>query len=384
MSQAIESHLVWLSAVTWSFPLVGRTRMIEEEWQALGQSSSFIQIPSYRSALERLRAHRQPRESADVIRPWPSFPTATWTFLGESRVRRDIARRARQLRRDCKARFDMSSAVAIVVSPVWLPWLGELPFRAVIYDCIDDVAVMTPRPELLDLYQRWEAELIDRSDAAVASASGLADAIRERRPELAVTTIRNGVATEAFAASARRDPRPDDLPPASERICVGFVGALYDWIDWALIESVVERLPQFDFVFVGPHDGSGQIERIAERRNVYFLGPRPYDRVPAYIAAFDIGWVPFAAGKVSAHANPVKIYEYLALAKPVVSTPVADVDEFQGLVHVGRTPESISALLCKVAASDDDRSLDRIAFAKHNCWRNRALDYLEFITSVLH
>ena len=45
--------------------------------------------------------------------------------------------------------------------------------------------------------------------------------------------------------------------------------------------------------------------------------------VPAYMQAFTVGWVPFAAGAIARAANPVKIYEYLALGKPVVSTPVA-------------------------------------------------------------
>ena len=98
----------------------------------------------------------------------------------------------------------------------------------------------------------------------------------------------------------------------------------------------------------------------AGQRNVRVLGPRPYAHVPAYVQAFDVCWVPFDQSQVSRAANPVKIYEYLALGKPVVSTPVADTETFGGLVHVGRSADEIAALLRAARFENDEHAAARV------------------------
>ena len=376
-------HLVSLSAVTWDFPLVGRTRMLTESWLRRGQATTFVQVPSYRSAWERLSTARRPRQLANVVRPWPTWPARCWPSIPSAVLRRSIARRARALRRQLDTHVDWDEAVALVVSPVWAPWLAALPFRAVVYDCIDDLKVHVPTPQLRRVYDAWEAELLERASGVVASAQILGDGLRARRPELAVVTIRNGVDCEDFQRRAREAPRPSDLP-RSGRPCVGFVGALYEWIDWELVGRVVAGLPDLDFVFVGPRNRSGRTAGgSSEAPNLFFLGVKPYAEVPAYIAAFDACWIPFKRDRVAAAANPVKLYEYLALGKPVVSTPVADPESFGGLVaFVGGSNEMIDELR-RAVRDEGARGEDRVAFARTNSWDARASEIVEYVGALL-
>ena len=155
-----------------------------------------------------------------------------------------------------------------------------------------------------------------------------------------------------------------------------------DKIDWDMIEGVARRLADVSFVFVGPDDGRGEVGRLAALPNVRLLGPRPYDQVPAYVQAFDACWVPFRQDRVGRAANPVKLYEYLAVGKPVVSTPVADVESFEGLVRVGRTPEEFAARLREVLANPETDAAQRIAFAARNSWRERASAYVSFAAAL--
>lgn len=372
---------VSLSAVTWDFALVGRTRMLTEAWLRLRQPTVFVQVPSYRTALERLLKPLRPADSATVVRPWPIRPARWWDAADEAGIRARIRKRAAGLRRTLEREIDFSRSAAVVVSPVWTPWLDELPFGRVIYDCIDDAAVHVPRPRLAALYQRWNTELIRRADGAVVTAEILGQELRAVRADLPIRVIRNGVDATGFERSAGATPRPADMP-ARGRPIIGFVGALYDWIDWGLIVHAARALSDCDFVFVGPTDGRGATSGPAALPNVRFLGPRPYDRVPAYMAAFDAAWVPFDASRVSRAANPVKIYEYLAVGKPVVTTPVADTDSFGGLVRVGRTPEEIVAQL-RAAVGERDADVERRrAFARANSWDARAVEYVSFLTSL--
>ena len=380
-SPAVPDRPVTLAAVTWDFALVGRTRMLTEAWLKLHAAPVFVQVPSLRTAVEKALAPFRPAPSATVVRPWPIRPIRWWDPHNESGLRRLIRRKAANLRRRLDHIIDFSRSTAIVVSPVWSPWLEELPFAHVVYDCIDEVTVHIPRPDLTPLYQKWEYELIARAAGAVTTAETLSEGLRSRNARLPITVIRNGVDADHFERVARANGRPKDLP-VSNRPIIGFVGALYNWIDWRLIADVARALPDYDFVFVGPHDGRGALNLLDGAQNVRFLGPRPYARVPAYMAAFDVAWVPFDQSRVSRAANPVKIYEYLAVGKPVVTTPVADTNLFGTLVRVGRTPEEIVECLRAALAERDVKIDERKEFARANSWNARAAEYLSFITSL--
>jgi glycosyltransferase involved in cell wall biosynthesis len=373
--------IVSLAAVTWTFALVGRTRMLTEAWIRQRQPTTFVQVPSLRTALQRFTTPFRARDEAPVVRPWPAYPCRWWPIVGEGQLGRSIRRRAGQLHRQLDRVIDLSEATVIVVSPLWTPWLERLPFKHVIYDCIDDVAVHVPRREVDSLYRRWEDELVQRASGAVVTAEPLRETLQKKRPNLPIATIRNGVDAERFEKLAKSSPRPADLP-AGQRPIVGFVGALYEWIDWKLIERVVRASPDLDFVFVGPHDRRGSTQTLARFDNVSFLGARPYDQVPAYVSAFDICWVPFDQSRVSQAANPVKVYEYLALGKPVVSTPVADTDSFDGHVRVGRDADEIARMLHEARDPDDSRATRRVRFAEANSWDVRASDYVDFVASL--
>jgi glycosyltransferase involved in cell wall biosynthesis len=355
--------------------------MLTEAWLRQGQPTTFVQVPSYRTALQRLTAAFRPRAEAPVVRPWPIRPARWWNPANEAQLCRAARRRAVGLRQQLGRLLDLSQATAIVVSPVWVPWLEELPFKRVVYDCIDDVAVHVPRSGLGALYEQWEQELVGRATGAVVTAEPLAEALRQRRTDLPIAMIRNGVDVERFERAARAFPRPEDLP-ATGRPIVGFVGALYEWVDWKLITAAVRAMPECDFVFVGPHDGRSSAAALADARNATFLGARPYERVPAYVQAFDVGWVPFDQSRVSRAANPVKIYEYLALGKPVVSTPVADTASFEGLVRVGCGTDEIVAHLRAAVAEGDDQSARRVRFARANSWDVRASAYASFVAAL--
>lgn len=373
--------IVSLAAVTWDFRLVGRTRMLTEAWARDGQPTVFVQVPSYRTALQRILAPLRSDTPIPVIRPWPAPRARRWPRLGESALTGIIRRRSAALRRQLDRVMTWDHSVALVVSPVWTPWLDELPFRRVVYDCIDALTVHVPRPELAALYESWEARLVDRAAGAVVTAQSLGNTLRARRPDLKVALIRNGVDVERFQMLAAQSRRPSDVP-LSPRPIVGFVGALYQWIDWELIHRTAHDLPEFDFVFVGPHDRRHTTRRMPPLPNVRFVGPRPYDRVPAYIDTFTVGWVPFHQDAVGTAANPVKIYEYLALGKPVVTTPVADPESFGGLVTVARTAEEMVPALRAAAGTATTGTAARVAFARQNSWSERASAILRFVAAL--
>lgn len=375
---------VSFAAVLWNFPLVGRTRMLTQAWLDTGLHPAFVEpAHSYRSRLAAVFRASAGRPGF-VVRPGPTrYPVRWWPRLSPARLRKMLREAGHRLKRALDRRLDWSAAAALVVSPAWADWLDALPFRTVIYDCIDDLSVHAPNPAMRRLFQTWEARLLEKCHAIVTTAEALRDDLARRRPGLPAALIRNAVDPAAFRAAAARAARPADLP-ADGRPIIGFVGALFEWIDWPLLLRAADALPDARFVFVGPHNQPQQIEALARRGNVRLLGPRPYDAVAAYVAAFDVCWVPFAAGHITRAANPVKIYEYLALGKPVVTTAVADPHAFAGLIEAGHDADAVIEALRRAlgAAGPTPDAEARRAYADANSWSARASDYMEFLRSL--
>ena len=99
------------------------------------------------------------------------------------------------------------------------------------------------------------------------------------------------------------------------------------------------------------------------------------------MATFDVCWAPFTQDRISKAANPVKIYEYLALGKPVVSTPVADTHSFDSHVTVASDSDAMIGAI-REALNQHSTAPARIAFSDANSWAHRAREYVAFARSV--
>jgi hypothetical protein len=101
---------------------------------------------------------------------------------------------------------------------------------------------------------------------------------------------------------------------------IGFLGTLFQFTDDILLEYIIKERPSYNFIFLGDVDNSFPIEKIKNFNNVYFLGKISKDLVSNYIRYFDVCLNPFKNHEVNDSVSPVKVFEYLALRKPVVST----------------------------------------------------------------
>jgi glycosyltransferase involved in cell wall biosynthesis len=109
---------------------------------------------------------------------------------------------------------------------------------------------------------------------------------------------------------------------------VGFVGAFEYWVDFELVLRVAQRLPGVNFLLVG---GGRRWEAVKQRAaelhltNVHLTGPAPYQVAMDYVAGMDVCLLPFMRDPVSDGSCPLKLFEYAALYRPIVSTPTREV-----------------------------------------------------------
>jgi glycosyltransferase involved in cell wall biosynthesis len=124
---------------------------------------------------------------------------------------------------------------------------------------------------------------------------------------------------------------------------VGFIGGIdAHTFDPDLFLGVVQRLPDVNFVMIG---GSSLPEGWCPYPNVKFLGRKPYEMVARYMAAMDVLIMPWNESDWIKACNPIKLKEYLAVGRPVVTRDFPALDGWRDLVHVARTADEFSAAI---------------------------------------
>jgi len=215
----------------------------------------------------------------------------------------------------------------------------------VVYHCVD-------RWDKFDMYDSALMADMDRrcacyADLVMASSSDLYE--RARRWNAHTHIVLHGVNWEHFAgplggsgpgmaaASDRVLPRPADLPDGP---IVGFFGLLSEWVDQDLLVRLARELRDdthvrgsAGVVLIGKADVP--VERLAAEPNIHLLGPRPFAVLPAYVAHFDVGIIPFVVNELTRAVNPIKLREMLAAGCPVVSTSLPEVAAYAGDARSG-------------------------------------------------
>ena len=360
MKRPLEGREIWFFAtVPYDFALLGRTRYLALGLMELGATVTFVEPPSLKKSLKRLRTPVDAPPGMKVLGMPPSIPKISDRLPIVPRLHDEAQRR--WLLRHLQGR----SPIAIVSTPRWAPMLPGLPFEKIFYDCLDDLAVHA-EPARRAMFERWEDELLTRAHGSFAVTPTLAQGLR-RKGGRNVVVHGNGVCVDEFRARAT----PPDPRGARKRI--GYLGALYEWIDFRLLADAARALPQHEFYLVGPVRRGLDVSALSALPNVVLPGYRAYPDVPKAMASFDVALIPFLEGDVARAADPIKIYEYFCFGTPVVTTPVSDVERIAHLLEIASGPAAFVAAIEK-ALAEDDASLraQRLAYARANDWSERS------------
>jgi len=189
--------------------------------------------------------------------------------------------------------------------------------------------------------------------------------------------VPNGVDFELYQ-SAMRDTSP--LPSELSAIPgprIGYTGHIKQHLDLDLVRTIAEARPDWSLVLVGPvrrqhPDVARAVEQLQRLPNVHLLGRKPYDTLPHYVRGFDVCLMCYKKTHYTKYIYPMKLHEYLACGKPIVSTPLENIMEFGDVLHFADEPTAwvaeISAALSDPAEELVDR---RVGVARRNSWASR-------------
>lgn len=230
---------------------------------------------------------------------------------------------------------------------------------------------------------RLEPLLVAKSDLVLTNSQQLADAVSSYNTE--VYNVGQGVDLSAFNPDFPY-PVPEDMK-AIPRPVIGYAGFLTGLrLDAALIDTLARQLPHCSFVLVGPEDEVFRNHPLRKSDNVWLLGNKKNDRIPEYIAAFDVCINPQLVNDTTAGNYPRKVDEYLALGKPVVATDTPAMRFFGEHVYLCRNAGDYCENIGKALAGKDDPELrkSRAAFAGGHTWQAGVEKIYDHMACVLN
>lgn len=206
--------------------------------------------------------------------------------------------------------------------------VGKLGERLSVYYCIDDYAAL---PDVnARVVGAMDEQLTRKADVVFVAARPLHAKKQAVNPHSYLSP--HGVDFTHFARAQNQTLAiPEDIKALPGPV-IGFVGLIEAWIDIDLIAFLARQRPEWSFALIGRL--AVPAKELENRPNVHLLGKRPYQELPAYGRAFDAAIIPYRLNQQVLHANPIKLREYLAMGKPVVTVRTPEIEKYADVVRI--------------------------------------------------
>ena len=220
-------------------------------------------------------------------------------------------------------------------APLFVPLIENLSPRCFAFDAQDNLlkhAFYSDVPSLEAYYQFC----LKNADFVSANSQETITWFQDFHPH--AVHIPNGVDKGVFNPDMTY-PMPTDMVSIPRPI-VGYAGKMQEMFDLPLMMEVASALPDVQFVFIGQQLNPTWMKSLWEFNNTHYLGDKPYQLLPQYLAAFDVCTIPYNLSNQHG-GDPIKFYEYMAMGKPIVTANIGNVQSFQEYpqVCIASSPE---------------------------------------------
>ena len=273
---------------------------------------------------------------------------------------------SRKIRR-AQRRLKMENPILWIYDPFMYGLVDTLSEKMTIYDCVDEHSAYPGANKSKTM--EAERRLIVKSDLVIVTARGLYENKKDLNKNMHI--IPNGVDFAHFSKAQDRDLEvPTDIAQLRKPI-LGFIGGISDWVDLDLIYYLAKSNPEWSIAMIGPVDlrAKKKVEELKDAHNIFFLGRRSLDVLPNYLKGFDVCLNPFRINELTANVSPLKVFEYLATGKPIVSVDMPEVRPFSGVVNIAHSKEEFLSLIKKVlSGGSEDTKEKRLEIAREHSW----------------
>lgn len=254
--------------------------------------------------------------------------------------------------------------------------------KNLIYDCMDNYKNF-PGQDKNEIIKN-EVRLMKFSNKIIASSNELKSELLKYNLGVnkKIKVINNGVDTQKFSMKIYGK---QDIPvflTEDNRKKVCYIGTISSWVDLELIYNIAMKHRDISFYLVGPVDNSINLNRYVELDNIFFTGVQSYEIIPLILNGIDVAIMPFIINDLVLSVNPVKIYEYLAMGKPVIATKYSETEKFGDLINTFKNQNEFETILLKIlfSTTSNDEISKKINFAFENSWDIRVKEFQKIIS----
>lgn len=264
-----------------------------------------------------------------------------------------------------------NNPILLTTDPSHIAYLSRLNYKVALYDCADDLVELCNNriPNLAEN----ENKLMRSVDIVTVTATELMKKARLQNEN--VVLVNNGVKPEVFSLPFVKQEK--------EKIVIGYVGAmLEECFDAEIIEKLAEKYSEAEIHLIGPVGFDNDF--LKSYKNIKFLGPKTHAELPFYMEKFDVCIIPFFINKLTNSVNPVKLFEYLATGKPIISSALPEVKKYEDDVYIAHSYEDWINLIEKAIQEDsEERYNHRVQIAMENSWNNRVEKILQYLNKFI-
>lgn len=269
----------------------------------------------------------------------------------------------------------MDNKVLFLENPMAIGIVNKLGEKKFVFDAIDNWLYHPQMKKNKSIVEKNYKFISENADLICTVSESLKQFFEKNNKN--VYWIPNGVDANRFKPAIIQQNEKREKPT------IGYMGKIQDRVDFDLIEKCLKKYKENKFIIIGPaYSQKEKIEKIKQNyTNIEFLGDIHYNNLPYEMKKIDITIIPHKVNKFTNSMNPLKIYEYLAAGKQIITTQIAGADEFTKYVYQANNDDEFVELIQK--AIDNYRNVDDISelvvkqLKKENLWKYKTNQIIE-------
>ncbi|MDX2264404.1 MAG: glycosyltransferase [Hyphomicrobiales bacterium] len=242
-------------------------------------------------------------------------------------------------------------------TPMMLEFSDHLRPSLTVYDNMDELAsFLFAPPQLVELENR----LLKRADVVFTGGMSIFEAKQHRHDNIHPKPSSIDKAHFAKARDWTGGAPEDQADIPHPRI--GWFGVIDERMDPQFVADLADVKPDWQFVMIGPVVKIDPAV-LPQRANIHWLGQKSYESLPAYLAGWDAGFIPYAINEATRFISPTKTPEFLAAGVPLVATPIKDIVRPYGdlgLCEIVDTPQQMADALERAMGQDEQSFLAKV------------------------
>lgn len=307
-------------------------------------------------ARRRSQLSRNPRRGLRVVRVWRlpgSLRSAPVFRLNNRLVAAQVGNLARHL----------AFSALVVTAPECAAWIENATAAEVFYDCMDDALAFPQDDRVRELRSVLERGLLARARHVFCSSDELALRCAARgAADERVSVVANGYDPLAFPID------PSSTAPRGGELILGYFGTIADWLDVDLLHRLVTADSRLTIDLIGP----GALPPRFAHPRLRVFAPMPHRELRGAVSNCHAMILPFRDTPLTRAVDPVKMYEYLALGKPVLCPALPVLAKFSPFATLYRDAAECVALVASRAIASPATREARAQFLADSTWQQRA------------